>query len=189
MNKDLQLKMYCLVPYNISDKQKGIQFTHAAINYEKNSRKNEEVRSLYLDWSENWQTCIMLDGGTTNTKIVDGEYFGSLNRYSKQLQDNGIFVSEFYEPDLGDQLTGVCFIADERCFPKKYPDFGDWLINNFSDYLNINSNNKLDAKQIGEVIKNSENDYDQKIYNKWVNLIGGKKNVFLKEFIGNLKLA
>jgi thiaminase len=42
---------------------------------------------------------------------------------------------------------------------------------------------------IAEYIKNSTNKEDQKAYKEWINLVGGEKNVFLRDFLKNFRLA
>ena len=66
---------------------------------------------------------------------------------------------------MGDQLTAVVFLVDERIFNKKeYPDFSDWLIKNYPSEL---------------LFGDDEPEY----YQEWVNFIGGEKNVKLREFL------
>jgi hypothetical protein len=135
--ENLELRMYGLVPYNINPIQQGIQFGHAVVEYGRNCDGIKNMQALYNEWADNWKTFIILNGGTTNTKtsIEDGMPFGSLNKHLLTLHDIGIPVATFYEPDLGDQLTAIVFIVDERVFNKaKYPDFvyldpgePDWL--------------------------------------------------------------
>jgi hypothetical protein len=122
----LELRMYGLVPYNISPIQQGIQFGHAVVEYSRNCEGIKNMQALYNEWADNWKTFIILNGGTTNTKtsLEDGIPFGSLNKHMLTLGlDIKIPFATFYEPDLGDQLTAIVFIVDERVFNKtKYPD-------------------------------------------------------------------
>lgn len=114
--------MYGLVPYNISPIQQGIQFGHAVVEYGLKFGASFD----YQEWARDWKTFIILNGGTTNTKtsLEDGMPFGSLNKHMLTLGlDIKIPFATFYEPDLGDQLTAIVFIVDERVFNKtKYPD-------------------------------------------------------------------
>lgn len=117
--------MYGLVPYNISPIQQGIQFGHAVVEYGRNCDGMKGYQALYNDWADNWKTFIILNGGTTNTKcdIYDGLPLGSMNKHLLTLIDMGVPVATFIEPDLGNQLTAIVFIVDERIFNKtKYPD-------------------------------------------------------------------
>ena len=191
-NRKLELRMYGLVPYNISPIQQAIQFGHAVVEYGQKMKKlpfnDIEVTKKYDDWADNWKTFIILNGGTTNhkTSLEDGLPFGSLNNHLLTLLDNGIEFAQFNEPDLGDQLTAVVFIVDERVFNrKKYPDFEDWVIENYGDLIVGNGS----AYQIANEIRNSKSKHDKKVYKEWVNLVGGEKNAFLKDFLKNFRLA
>jgi len=199
MTEKLELRMYGLVPYNISPIQQAIQFGHAVVEYgQKMKYLGEHKQSLnvqYNDWADNWKTFIILNGGTTNhkTSLEDGLPFGTLNQHVLTLQQNGIDFATFNEPDLGDQLTAVVFIVDERVFNrKKYPDFEDWVIENYGDLIkNVPYTTSDAAYQIAKRIKESNSKEDQKVYQTWVKFVGGEKNVFLKEFLNpkNFKLA
>ncbi len=68
---------------------------------------------LYRDWADNWQTSIILNGGTTN---LNPDRLGTLNKHYQTLVSNGVVCEAFYEPDLGDQMTAFVFIVDERDF-------------------------------------------------------------------------
>ncbi len=192
MNEKLELRMYGLVPYNISPIQQAIQFGHAVVEYGQKMKylgeHNQSLNSQYNDWADNWKTFIILNGGTTNNKTSseDGLPFGSLNNHLLTLLDNNIDFAQFCEPDLGDQLTAIVFIVDERVFNKnKYPDFEDWVIENYGDLI-IGSG---PAYLIAERIKESKSKEDKKVYQSWVNIIGGQKNVFLRDFLKNFRLA
>lgn len=125
-NNKLELRMYGLVNYQLSGIQKGIQFGHAVVEYSRNCKGIKNMEALYEDWADNWKTFIILNGGTTSNKtsIEDGMPSGTLNKHMLTLGlDIKIPFATFYEPDLGDQLTAVVFIIDERVFNKtKYPD-------------------------------------------------------------------
>ena len=73
--------------------------------------------------------------------------------------ENHIKHATFYEPDLGDQLTAIVFLVDDRVFDKEtYPD--------------------LDP----DIMYQSE-------YDTWVESVGGEQNVFLREFLSQFRLA
>jgi hypothetical protein len=194
--KKLELRMYGLVPYNISPIQQGIQFGHAVVEYGQKMKylgeHNQLLNTQYNDWADNWKTFIILNGGTSNHSVnrySDTEqFFGSMEVNLKSLEDNGVEVGTFYEPDLNDMLSGIVFIVDERIFNKKdYPDFSDWLMS--SKYSELIRTFDTDVSIIAEYIKNSTNKEDQKAYKEWVNLVGGDKNVFLRDFLKNFRLA
>jgi hypothetical protein len=117
-------RMMGLVPYNLSPIQQGIQFGHAVVEYGLENFSGAE----YQQWAVNDKTFIILNGGTTNTRYVLEDamesHIGSLNNHRQLLFDKGIQFSSFFEPDLGDQLTAVVFLVDDRVFDKKnWPDF------------------------------------------------------------------
>jgi hypothetical protein len=133
MKNKLEYRMYGLVPYNLSPIQQGIQYGHAVVEYCLANTNKEDFKK----WSKHDKTFIILNGGTTNNgfDIVTGEPKGSLNKHLLMLNKHKINFSTFHEPDLGDQLTAVVFLVDERVFDrKKYPNdydinvelVGDW---------------------------------------------------------------
>lgn len=196
MNEKLELRMYGLVPYNISPIQQAIQFGHAVVEYgqkiklpQSMSKMNLNASCIYEDWAENWKTFIILNGGTTNHRNgEDGLPFGSLNNHKLTLEENKIDFATFNEPDLGDQLTAVVFIVDERVFNrKKYPEFEDWVIENYGDL--VRTDYYTSSYMLANQIKNSDSKADKKVYEEWVKLVGGEKNVFLRDFLKNFKLA
>lgn len=119
--ENLELRMYGLVPYNISPIQQGIQFGHAVVRYGLKYNNDE-----YVNWATNHETFIILNGGTTNT---NPDRLGTLNYNADLLDLMGVKNARFHEPDLGDQLTAVVFIVEERVFNKeKYPDYNGPLL-------------------------------------------------------------
>ena len=196
MNDKLELRMYGLVPYNISPIQQAIQFGHAVVEYGQmvklpQSMNKMDINSpfIYDSWASQWKTFILLNGGTTNHRNNDdGLPFGSLNQHVLKLDEMKIDFATFHEPDLGDQLTAVVFIVDERVFNrKKYPDFEDWVIENYGDL--IKSDYYTSSYMMAKRIKESTSKEDQKVYQSWVKFVGGEKNVFLRDFLKNFKLA
>jgi hypothetical protein len=121
-------RMYGFVPFNLSPIQKGIQFGHAVQEYNNMILNLREVDSELLEPFDRWRkidkTFIVLDGGTTNNRRSEGKYIGTLNQIAEDLTIAEIPRSLFYEPDLGDCLTSVVFLADDRVFDKvKWPDY------------------------------------------------------------------
>jgi len=132
--KNLEHRFYGLVNYQLTGIQQGIQFGHAKDEYliqildvllddgrvhvyDDESRK---IAKAFLKWLREDKTYIILNGGTTNT---NPERLGTLNKHAITLKDLGVMTASFHEPDLGDQLTAVVFIIDEKIFNKhKYPD-------------------------------------------------------------------
>jgi len=115
----LEYRMYGLVPYNISPIQQGIQFGHAVVEYGLDyGHKSDDP---YLQWARNDKTFIILNGGTTST---NPESPGTLNYAESELYSIGVQLATFHEPDLGDQLTAVVFLVDERIYDyAKYPTY------------------------------------------------------------------
>lgn len=200
MHNNLELRMYGLVPYQLMGIQQGIQYGHATDEFALrviktlmgNGNVPKEDIERYVDWLENWKTYIVLNGGTTNNRIENGLYVGTLNNHRETLDKNGVFNVTFNEPDLGDQLTGVVFIVDERVFLKDenkkyvYLDFEDWVFENPNHYIStINRSDKWIIKSLRENTKKTDPDY----YNKWVEYMGGEKNVFLRDFLKDFRLA
>jgi hypothetical protein len=184
----MERRMYGLTNYQLTGIQKGIQFLHGVVEYSQMvNRVGGEVLDIYNDWANSHKTVILLNGGTTNHRSGDdGLPFGSLNNHVLTLDENRIDFATFNEPDLGDQLTSVVFIVDERVFNKrKYPDFEDWVIDNYGDLINGSGS----SYQISRRIKESNNKEDQKVYQSWIKTIGGEKNVFLRDFLKNFRLA
>lgn len=127
---NLEFRMYGLVNYQLSGIQKGIQFGHAVVEYGLKYFKDDD----YQLWGKRDKTFIILNGGTTNNSTYV-DLRGSLNNHLTLLQNNKIKLSTFNEPDLGNQLTAVVFLVDERVFnEEKYPDdngvdpFEDWTV-------------------------------------------------------------
>jgi hypothetical protein len=122
MKENLELRMYGLVPYNLSGIQQGIQFGHAVQEYNNMMEYGESLsaRIQFDKWRKEDKTFIILNGGTTNN---NPERFGTLNKHMITLEDMEIKFATFREPDLGDQLTAIVFLVDEYVFNKeKYPD-------------------------------------------------------------------
>jgi hypothetical protein len=175
----LELRMYGLVPYNISPIQQAIQYGHALQEYNneiielindefKEGPYKEAKREIYKfeQWRLEDKTFIILNGGTTNKDL---DKLGTLNNHRLTLREHGIKIADFYEPDLGDQLTAVVFLVDERVFDrKKYPDY-DGLFHGDGTPLATD-------------------------YNEWKLQFGTyqpdiEKIIFLREFLRNFKLA
>ena len=112
-----EYRMYGLVPYNLSPIQQGIQFGHAVVEYGLEFFDTQE----YQEWARRDKTFIILNGGTTNDNTMR---LGTLQQNYFELTDRGIKVGEFHEPDLGDQMTAVVFLVDDRVFDRvNWPDY------------------------------------------------------------------
>ena len=166
--KEYQLRMYFFVPYNISDIQKGIQAGHAALEYANRYGETD----LFKSFVANYKTWIILNGGTTNNDMVNmgtlQALYHSIHTFNMNHPDNMVEMSPFYEPDLNDAMTAFCFIADERVWDFiNYPDLREEVVydgtNNLEDIAEIHMN--------------------------WEKMMGGEKNIFLRDLIRGVKLA
>ena len=179
----LRKKAYFFVPYNISTAQMGIQAGHALGRYALKYGRHDPDNIVW-DFLENHETWIVLDGGTTNEdRDFEGIAAGTMNQIGDQLLENDIEFSYFIEPDLNHALSALCFIADERVFDRElYPDFINYLINNYM----------VEAlpQYIVAMRMTSQEELEKNIhYKEWVRLVGGVKNVFLRDLIKDKKLA
>ena len=125
-----KFRMYGLVPYNLSEIQKGIQFGHAVVEY--GLLYNSSTK--YKDWATECKTFIILNGGTTNKSE---SYKGTMNLHLETLNQLGVPLATFHEPDLGDQLTAIVFIVPEEVFNKDmFPDFAEDGNISWGEYAN-----------------------------------------------------
>lgn len=181
--KVLNVRMYFFVPYNISEIQRGIQAGHAALRYARLfSVEHPEV----WDFVDNHETWIVLNGGTMNdSRDFEGKVAGTMNQIGDELQENDIRFSYFLEPDMNMGLSALCFLCSEQVFNRKdYPDFVDWLLNvkmyesAKDEALKNNPDFWIELKiKPAEEVQGLFPEY----YKEWVRLLGGIKNVFLRE--------
>ena len=154
-------RMYGLVPYNLSPIQQGIQFGHAVVEYQQSTKGISPYEAYYDKWARKDKTFIILNGGTTNE---NPDRLGTLQQHTKTLMDNEVLLATFKEPDLNDTQTAVVFLVDERVYDRVlYPDF-------------VRDENSTEE----------ENDAQ---YKNWVEKIGGDRNVFLRNFLLQFRLA
>ena len=109
MVKNKELVLYCLVPYNLSPIQQGIQAAHGVAELclsTQGDKSKIEYGRLVRDWSINHKTIIVLNGGTTGKE-------SSMESYKKDLDKLGVKYSEFREPDLNNALTAIAFVVDK----------------------------------------------------------------------------
>jgi len=184
--KELELRAYFFVPYNISPIQLGIQSKHAfdefLLKYGRHNPKH-----IVWDYMETHKTVIILNGGTTNNQreLGTGVSLGSLNQIGDSLLHNDIEFSYFKEPDLNNALTAVCFIGDERIWNyEDYPDFLNWVLKNY--LYDEPAHRVLELRMMGTLELTW---MFPAYYEEWVGVIGGEKNVFLRELIKDKRLA
>ena len=152
-------RMYFFVPYNLSPIQQGIQAGHAALEYAA-KYGNDKVFKDFVFWDKTW---IILNGGTSNDSHL-GSPKGSMEEIYESLRNNLIPCANFYEPDINNAMTAICFLADERVWDwENFPNFDDYVTS-----LHIES---------------------RVIYETWLELVGGEQNAFLKTLIQNKRLA
>ena len=170
-NKRLEYRMYGLVPYNLSPIQQGIQFGHAVVEYMLSFADLPSTK----EWAENDKTFIILNGGTTNKMPIHqllNKYKGTLNNYKVELEELGINLATFNEPDLGNQLTAVVFLVDEKVWNyEKYPR---------RDY-HIHDRYEEEQTLAVHILPETDEDYAERL--------GGEQNVKLREFLSKFKLA
>jgi len=189
----LELRMYYFTIYQLSGIQAGIQAGHAALRYGRKYGNDLQ----FLDFIDNWETTIVLNGGTTNWTIVENVFAGSINELAAELFNANIKNMLFIEPDLNDALTAICFLVDERVFnKKKYPDFDDWfdpeadrseILLNWMERLSVTHTTQTIINLFNEWY--SETAQYEKRYCEWRYLVGGEKNVKLRELLKDKKLA
>lgn len=148
-------RMYCFVERHLSPLDKGIQSAHSIVEYA-NANSTEE----YSIWANRDKTIIILNGGTTT----------DLKKLNRDLEANEIPHSVFLEEDLGNAMTCISVLVDERVFnATKYPSYIP-LINETEPYSLFT-------------------EIDYKCRQEWINNIGGKKNAYLRALISNYHLA
>lgn len=163
-NKELlNYRMFGMVAYQLSGIQSGIQFQHAVSRYQR------DYPSISLNkWMFECETSIVLDGGSTN---LNPNKLGTLNKHLQTLKEMNIIVSEFCEEDLGDQLSAIAFLVDERVYDKKkYPDF-------------------LFERGVDKLNPIFTDEYDKKEWEDYLDMIGGYQNHKLRMFLVPFKLA
>lgn len=116
----------------------------------------------FKQWLNNEKTVIILNGGTSNSNVLS-KYYGTLQKYKNELLINNVQHADFYEPDLNDTLSAIAFLVPEQVWDKE----------NYPDYPFISEDGDADAEE----------------YHKWVYLMGGKQNVWLRNFLSQFKLA
>lgn len=144
---ELEYRMYGFVPYQLSGIQSGIQFGHGVVEYANVYHNTTE----YKKWSTVDKTFIVLNGGTTNS---NPNRLGTINEIVNTLKSLDISFVTFNEPDLGDQLTSINFLLDERVWDtKKYPNYNileDSSIEEIEEFREslINVESTLEARRI-----------------------------------------
>ena len=153
-------RMYSLVLRQLNPIQKGVQTTHAVVEYANKYSSDDE----YRQWAETDKTLIVLDGGTYQEMV----------RIYDTLKELGIKFADFQEPDLNYLTTSITFLADERVW-------------NREQYPSWESLPQCPCSIDGNMQAPDPNDY--MTYNEWVEMMGGAANVELRELIFSKKLS
>ena len=153
-------RMYSLVLRQLNPVQKGVQTTHAVVEYANKYSSDEE----YKQWAETDKTLIMLDGGTYQEMV----------RIYDTLKELGIKFADFQETDLNYLTTSITFLADERVW-------------NREQYPSWESLPQCPCNIDGNMQAPDPNDYIS--YNEWVEMMGGAANVELRKLIFSKKLS
>lgn len=166
----MKYRMYSFVLRQLSPMQKGVQTTHAVVEYETFYGKTKE----YQTWANVDKTLIVLDGGT----------YPEMMELLETLGNENIKHCYFTEEDLNDLVTSITVIADERVWNKKeYPDFESWI---------LTQEKYLETVCMGYHKSSYVTDDDEKrkeAYIEWIKFIGGIKNVKLRELISSKRLS
>ena len=185
-NNNMELRMYFFVPYNLSPIQQGIQAGHAAQQYDLNFRDNFQT----IDFISNHKTWIILNGGTTNESE---ESPGTMQMIMDEIlvfnehHGRDINLAWFHEPDLNDAMTAFCFVCEEPVFNyEDYPDLADYIKGTQFPGKTLN-----DVKHINNLWSYDElREAFPTVYPIWEKeLMGGPKNVFLRQLLKGKKLA
>lgn len=139
--------MYSLVLRQLSPIQKGVQSAHSIVEYIHRFHKSSE----YIQWVNVDKTIIMLDGGT----------YQEMKECRDTLADLGVPYMAFYEQDLGNLITSISFLVEDKIWDHKtYPSYEEELEDNSSESDPV-----------------------------WLIEMGGKRNLELRKFLSSKKLS
>ncbi len=180
---NLELRMYFLVPYQLTGIQQGIQAGHVVVEYAREFSDTD----LFKRFADNWKTFMIMNGGTTRTGgSPEGDLqisCGLINDYNQAAKaSQKVTKAVFHEPDLNNALTAVCFIVEEPSF--NYDDYIDLApfakkilpTDDWKPYFNKFSYDELKIEM-------------PFIYEEWEKTMGGPRNVFLRELLKGKRFA
>lgn len=102
--------MYNLVLRQLNPIQKGVQAAHSIVEYSAKWHKLKE----YIHWAAVDKTIIILDGGT----------YQELKECRNFLDELKIPYATFHEEDLGNILTSISFVVEDKVWDtKEYPSY------------------------------------------------------------------
>lgn len=140
-------RMYSLVLRQLSPIQKGVQSSHSIVEYIHKFHKSTE----YIQWVNVDKTIIMLDGGT----------YQEMKECRDTLADLGVPYAAFYEQDLGNLITSISFLVEDKIWDSKiYPAYEEELEDNSSESDPV-----------------------------WLIEMGGKRNLELRKFLSSKRLS
>ena len=167
-----EYRMYCFVLRQLSPIQKGIQTAHAIVEYANRYGKTEE----YKTWARSHKTIIMLDGGVVR----------ELMEITDSLKERKIRYSVFKEEDLGNIMTCISVLVDERVFDEEdYPSFETWRDMKYPVRpMHL-------VAYVGGNFDHDPNDYTwEEHYKEWLSEVkGDEKTEYLRELIESKRLA
>ena len=141
-------RMYSLVLRQLSPMQKGVQAAHSILDHVSKFNKSSE----YIQWANVDKTIIILDGGT----------FQELKECRDTLAELGVQYSTFYEEDLGNLITSISFLVEDKVWDyESYPSYED---------------------ELDESSSESENPI-------WLIMMGGRRNLELRKFLRSKRLS
>ena len=141
-------RMYSLVLRQLSPIQKGVQSTHSIVEYINKFYKSSE----YIQWVNVDKTIIMLDGGT----------YPEMQECRNILADLRVPYAAFYEEDLGNIMTSISFLVEDKVWDSKtYPAY---------------------EEDLEDVSSESENPI-------WLIMMGGRRNLEFRNFLASKRLS
>ena len=149
-------RMYSLVLRQLSPMQKGVQASHSMMDYAFKFHKRTE----FIHWANVDKTVIILDGGT----------YPELKECRDFLNELEVPFTCFYEEDLGDLMTSISFILEDKIWDtKSYPTYEDELCMPF----------------LGDQVEDTGSSEGP----DWLKSMGGLRNLKLRNFIFSKKLS
>ena len=144
-------RMYSLVLRQLSPIQKGVQSAHSIVEYVRNFAKTSEC----IQWATVDKTIIMLDGGT----------YQEMKECRDTLADLGVPYMAFYEKDLGNIVTSISFLVEDKVWDtKNFPSYEEEL-----DDLDVDSDGPMNPI--------------------WLIMMGGKRNLAFRNFLKSKRLS
>ncbi len=141
-------RMYSLVLRQLNPIQKGVQSAHSIVEYINKFYKSSE----YIQWVNVDKTIIMLDGGT----------YQELKECRDVLQDLEVPYASFHEKDLGNIVTSISFLVEDKVWDTKaYP---------------------ANEEELDDI----SSDFEDPV---WLIMMGGKRNLDLRKFLLSKRLS